>query len=282
MDEYQSIIGIISLTLGVSWASGINLYAAMLMLGLGGATGSVELPAGLDTLENPMVIAAAGLMYATEFFADKIPGVDSTWDALHTFVRIPAGAMLAMGAVGEVTPAFEVAAAMLGGTMAATSHATKAGTRLAVNASPEPFTNWGLSITEDIAVFAGLWAALNEPWIFIGLVVLFLVLAIWLLPKIWRAVRFIFRKIGQFLGLVDKSEPADPGGGGFQNPMARPATAAGPALTADSAAELNPDPAPGQNADSIAGELERLKTLLDSGAITPDEYTTLKARLIAG
>lgn len=275
MDEYQSLIGIISLTLGVSWASGINLYATMLMLGLAGATGNVELPSGLETLENPLVIAAAGLMYATEFFADKVPGVDSTWDALHTFVRIPAGAMLAMGAVGDVSPAFEVAAAMLGGGLSATSHAAKAGTRLAVNTSPEPFTNWGLSVTEDIAVFAGLWAALNHPWVFIGLLILFIAAAIWLLPRLWRAIRFIFRRIGQFLGLVDKSLDADPGAspGPFRNPVSEPVPAAGPMLGTGSQERSD-------EAASVAGELGRLKKLLDQGAITKDEYDTLKGRLI--
>ncbi len=263
MEEYQSIISVVSLTLGVSWASGINLYAAMLMLGVAGATGNMELPPGLEILQNPLVIGAAGLMYATEFIADKIPGVDSTWDALHTFIRIPAGAMLAMGAVGDVGPGLDVAAAILGGGMSAASHATKAGTRLAVNASPEPFTNWGLSISEDIAVFAGLWAALNHPLIFIVLVVLFLALAIWLLPKIWRAVRFIFRKLGQLLGIVDKSEPADPG--------VMPAGVSSLSATGD--------PAP---PGGVTDELVRLKSLLDQGAITEAEYNTLKARIVTG
>ena len=200
MDEYQSIISIISMTLGVAWASGINLYAALLMLGIAGLTGNIDLPPELEALENPLVIGVAGLMYTTEFFADKIPGVDSTWDALHTFIRIPAGAMLAMGAVGDVTPAMEVAAAIAGGSLSATSHATKAGTRLAINASPEPFSNWGMSITEDVAVFAGLWAALTNPWLFIVILVIFLLLVIWLLPKIWRGIRFVLRKLGSLFG----------------------------------------------------------------------------------
>lgn len=186
MGEYQSVIGIISMTMGVAWASGINLYAALLMLGLAGATGSVELPPGLESLTNPLVIGAAGLMYLTEFVADKIPGVDSSWDALHTFIRIPAGALLAMGTVGDVSPALEIAAAIMGGGLSATTHAAKAGTRLAINTSPEPFTNWGMSIVEDIAVFAGLWAALTNPILFLVLLAIFIGLCIWLLPKIWR------------------------------------------------------------------------------------------------
>jgi len=129
MDEYQALISVVSLTMGVSWASGVNLYAALLVLGLGGITGNIDLPPDLETLENPLVIIAAGVMYAAEFLADKIPGLDSTWDALHTFIRIPAGAMLAAGVVGDVSPALEVAAGIMGGGLAATSHATKAGTR---------------------------------------------------------------------------------------------------------------------------------------------------------
>ena len=149
-------------------------------------------------------------MYMTEFFADKIPGVDNAWDSLHTFIRIPAGAMLAAGAVGDVTPALAVTAGILGGSMAATSHVTKAGTRLAANASPEPFTNWGLSITEDVAVFAGLWAALNYPLVFVVLLGMFILFAIWLLPKIWRAIKLMARTIGGWLGIVDRHAP-DPG-----------------------------------------------------------------------
>ena len=141
--------------MGASWASGINLYAALLMLGIGGATGNLDLPAGLETLENPLVIMAAGVMYISEFIVDKIPGVDTSWDAIHTFIRIPAGAMLAMGAVGEMSPVVEIAAAIMGGGMSATSHGIKAGTRLAINTSPEPFSNWGMSIAEDVTVFVG-------------------------------------------------------------------------------------------------------------------------------
>ncbi len=246
MEEYQSVIGIISMTMGVAWASGINLYAAMLMLGIASVTGNLELPPGLEILDNPLVIAAAGIMYVTEFFADKIPGVDSTWDAIHTFIRIPAGVLLAMGAVGEVGPAIELTAAILGGGMAATSHATKAGTRLAVNTSPEPFSNWGLSITEDVAVFAGLWAALNHPWIFLGLMILFLALAIWMLPKIWRGVKLIFRKIGQLFGFVDR--------------------------------EVNIETTVAES--SAIAELEKLARLLDQGSISEQEFQDLKKKLL--
>ncbi|HCZ48185.1 MAG TPA: DUF4126 domain-containing protein [Gammaproteobacteria bacterium] len=189
METYQDIIGTLALTLGVGWASGINLYAALLVLGIAGASGDLALPPDLQVLASPLVIGAAGLMYAVEFFADKTPGVDSGWDALHTFIRIPAGALLAAGAVGEVTPALEVAAGILGGGLAATTHATKTGGRLLINTSPEPFSNWSASLAEDVAVFGGLWAALHHPWVFFGLFVAFLLLLVWLVPKIFRALR---------------------------------------------------------------------------------------------
>jgi hypothetical protein len=191
----MDIVQPIALAMGASWASGINLYAAILTLGVLSITGNMTLPPDLAILANPLVIGAAGLMYAVEFFADKIPGVDSLWDTIHTFVRIPAGAIMAAGAVGELGMGAELAALLVGGTMAATTHATKAGTRAVVNTSPEPFSNWTLSIGEDIAVFAGMWAAIQHPWIFLALLVLFILLMIWLLPKIWRGARRVFRWI---------------------------------------------------------------------------------------
>ena len=130
----------LALTLGAGWASGINLYAAVLVLGFLGATGRMDLPAGLEVLSDPLVMLAAGVMYVVEFFADKVPGVDTAWDTLHTFIRIPAGAMLAAGAVGDVGTGAELAAALMGGGMAAASHAAKSGARVLINTSPEPFT----------------------------------------------------------------------------------------------------------------------------------------------
>ncbi|MGE0650647.1 MAG: DUF4126 domain-containing protein, partial [Alphaproteobacteria bacterium] len=189
----MDIVQPIALALGTSWASGINLYAAILTLGIMAVTGNMVLPPDLQILANPLVIAAAGLMYAVEFFADKIPGVDTIWDSIHTFVRIPAGAILAAGAVGEMGVGVELAAALVGGTLAASTHATKAGTRAVVNTSPEPFSNWTLSIGEDVAVIAGMWAAVKHPWVFVILQVLFVALMIWLLPKIWRGVKRVFR-----------------------------------------------------------------------------------------
>lgn len=205
-------IDIIAMTLGVAWASGINLYAAILVLGIMGAGGYTELPESLTVLQDPMVLVAAGIMYFVEFFADKIPGVDTGWDTIHTFIRIPAGAMLAVGAAQglEINQAAELAAALLGGSLAATSHLTKSSTRVIINASPEPVTNWVASFTEDIAVIGGLWTALNYPLAFIVFIVLFILLAIWLLPKLWRAVKAIVATIRGWMGKKTETETAEP------------------------------------------------------------------------
>jgi len=202
-------VNIIALSMGAAWASGINLYATIFMLGYMGLTGNIALPEELEVLTNPLVMTAAGFMYCVEFFADKIPGVDSGWDTMHTFIRIPAGAMLAASAVGDVTPAVELSAALLGGSLAAGSHATKAGSRLLINTSPEPVTNWGASISEDLLVIGGLWTALNHPVLFLIALVLFIVLMIWLLPRLWRLIKAVFRKIGSWLGLSEPPSPED-------------------------------------------------------------------------
>ena len=186
--------------MGIAWASGINLYAAIVMLGLLGSTGNIDLPPDLLILQNPLVIAAAGFMYAVEFCADKVPGVDTGWDTLHTFIRIPAGAVLAAGAVGDLSAGAELAALIAGGTLAGATHATKAGSRALINTSPEPFTNWTASILEDVAVIGGLWVALQHPLVFIGLLIGFILLMIWLLPKIWRGVKALARAIGRLFG----------------------------------------------------------------------------------
>ncbi|MDY6989942.1 MAG: DUF4126 domain-containing protein [Thermodesulfobacteriota bacterium] len=189
MEPFDQVVNTLSLTMGAAWASGINLYAAILVLGLLGVTENIVLPAGLEVLMNPLVIGAAGVMYLVEFFADKVPGVDTGWDTLHTFIRIPAGALLAAGAVGDVNPAIAVAAGIMGGGLAAVSHATKAGTRVLINTSPEPVSNWTASVVEDLAVLGGLWTALHYPWVFIAIIIVFILLMIWLLPKIWRGIK---------------------------------------------------------------------------------------------
>ncbi len=200
METFEAVTAAIAVTLGVGWASGINLYAAMLTLGLMQRLGYATLPAGLDILADPLVIAAAALMYMVEFVADKTPGVDTGWDAIHTFVRIPAGALLAAGAIGDIAPAAELAAAIVGGGMAAGSHSLKAGGRALINTSPEPFSNWTASIAEDVAVIAGLWIALHYPLLFLILLAVFIAVVIWLLPKIIRGLRVLGQRVGRYFG----------------------------------------------------------------------------------
>ncbi len=195
MEALDQISTTLALTMGLAWASGINLYATLFTLGYLANTGNIALPADLEIIANPVVMGAAGFMYCVEFFADKIPGVDTGWDTLHTFIRIPAGAMLAAGAIGDLNPAVEVAAAILGGGLTTVTHATKAGTRVLINTSPEPFSNWTASIGEDIAVIGGVWACLNHPILFLVALVLFIALIIWLLPKIWQGIKKVFRFI---------------------------------------------------------------------------------------
>ena len=188
-------IQIIALTMGTAWASGINLYAAIFMLGLMGTTGNVVLPDEMQVVMDPLVMSVAGLMYCIEFFADKTPGVDTAWDTLHTFIRIPAGSILAMAAVGDTSAAMELTAFLVGGSIAAGTHATKAGTRVMINTSPEPFTNWTASISEDILVIGGIWTAINHPVVFlVGLLIFFCVM-LWLLPKLWRGIRQLINRV---------------------------------------------------------------------------------------
>jgi hypothetical protein len=179
------------------------------MLGIMGATGSMDLPAGLETLENPWVIAAAGAMYVVEFFADKIPGVDSAWDTIHSFIRVPAGAVLAATVFADASTAEMLAAGAGGGVLTAATHTIKAGSRLLINTSPEPFSNWTASVSEDVAVFGGLWLALAHPAVFIGVLVVFILLAIWLLPKLWRAIRMLFSKIARLFGKETETPPLE-------------------------------------------------------------------------
>ena len=198
----------LALAAGAAWASGINVYAVILVLGLLGSTGYLTLPADLEILMNPFVITAAGLMYCVEFFADKTPGVDTVWDAIHTFIRIPAGAVLAAAALGEMDPAVQIAAFIVGGGLAASSHAAKAGTRVMLNTSPEPVSNWTASVAEDALVVGGLWAALYHPAVFLVLLITVLGATIWFLPKLWRAVKQLFTSLRAFFSRNAVPEPA--------------------------------------------------------------------------
>lgn len=275
MESYETLIATLGLTMGASWASGINLYAVLLVLGIGGSTGNIDLPPDLQTLSDPMVMAAAGFMYFVEFFVDKTPGVDTGWDTLHTFIRIPAGAMLAAGAVGDVSPVMEIAAGIMGGGLSATSHATKAGSRALINTSPEPFTNWGASISEDIVVFAGLWTALNHPIVFIALLIVFMIMAIWLLPKIWRLLKAIILKIGSWLGMVDKStvEKAQ------EESRQQGKTPQGSPPTSSNSEAANTMSAPQTTNDQIQ-QLQALQVLKDAGSLTESEFLDTKKKIL--
>jgi uncharacterized membrane protein len=185
----------VALASGMSWASGIRLYMTLFMAGWFGRHGWIELPSALQVLESPWVMGVTGLLLLVEFLADKVPGLDSLWDAIQTFIRIPAGALLGAAALGQMDPVWTTLAALLGGTFAAGAHATKAGSRALINTSPEPFSNWAASLSEDAVVFAGLWAAFFHPWLLFAFLGAFLVLAIWLLPKLWRGLRWLFRRL---------------------------------------------------------------------------------------
>ena len=200
----------LSLAMGTAWTSGINLYATVAALGIAGRAELVHLPQNLEVLSHPAVIAIACVMYLIEFFADKVPYVDSGWDVLHTFIRVPAGAILAARALGDMNPALELAALLAGGSIAFIAHGTKATTRLAINASPEPFSNWAASITEDIAVLGSIWMIFNHPIIMLGLILIFLVLVVWLVPKVFRVAKRGYQALRNKLRGVkpDQSTPA--------------------------------------------------------------------------
>src|ERR671910_630557 len=176
----------LSLAMGTAWTSGINLYATVAALGLAGRFEMIQLPQTLEVLTHPIVIAVACIMYAIEFFADKIPYVDNGWDVLHTFIRVPAGAILAARSLGDMSPALELAALLAGGGIALAAHGAKATSRLAINASPEPFSNWIASAAEDLAVLGGIWIIFNHPWLMLALVFVFLALMVWIVPRIFR------------------------------------------------------------------------------------------------
>ena len=191
---------LIALAAALGWASGLRLYAVVFLTGLAGWLGWVSLPAGLQILQHPLVLGASGLMLAVEFFADKVPGLDTLWDAVHTFIRIPAGMALAAGVFGGDSAAWTMIAALLGGTLAATSHAAKATARAAANTSPEPFSNIGLSLLGDAAVPTMLWLALSHPlWFFVALAVA-LVLMVTTTVLLFKFLRALVRSLRARLG----------------------------------------------------------------------------------
>jgi hypothetical protein len=191
----MDLIQQVAIGAGLAWASGIRLYAVLFLAGLLGYLNVIQLPSGLHLLMNPVVLTTSGSMFLLEFFADKIPGFDSVWDAVHTFIRIPAGALLAAATFSDVDPAWMLAAGIIGGTIATGTHLTKAGTRAVINTSPEPFSNWVASFGEEITVLGGIWTMFQHPVAFLVILGVFLGVAAWLVPKFWRATKGIVQRL---------------------------------------------------------------------------------------
>lgn len=191
MDPFSTL----SLALGSAWTSGINLYLTVSVLGLLQKFGFAKLPGGLEAFDNWWIIGVAGGLYLIEFFADKIPYVDSVWDVIHTFIRVPAGLIVAYAATTQLDPTVQMTAALLGGGLAFTSHGTKAAVRMGANLSPEPFSNWILSVTEDVIAFVGSLLAVFAPAVIAVILLLFVVFFIWFSPKAFRAIRKLFSAI---------------------------------------------------------------------------------------
>lgn len=184
-----------ALAAALAWASGIRLYAVLCLAGILAHTGYLALPPTLAVLAHPAVIAASGVMALGEFAADKMPAFDTVWDGIHTFIRIPAGAFLAAAALGDVDPVYVAVAAILGGMIASGAHLTKASGRALVNLSPEPFSNWAVSLGEDLLVPAGFVLAIVAPVAFLVLLALFAVLAVWAAPKLLRGARRVYARL---------------------------------------------------------------------------------------
>ena len=192
--------GLLAIAAALGWASGLRLYAVVFLTGLAGHLGWVELPAGLKILQSPVLLGASGCMLFVEFFADKIPGLDSLWDMVHTVVRIPAGAALAAAVFGADQSSWALAAALMGGTLAATSHISKATTRAALNASPEPFSNIAMSLLGDGVVPASLWLSWQHPYIFFAALALALVVMVALTWVFAKFLRRLARRVSGWFG----------------------------------------------------------------------------------
>jgi len=188
----------LSLALGSAWTSGINLYATVTVLGLLQKFGAAKLPGGLDALDNWWIIGIAGGLYLVEFFADKIPYVDSVWDVVHTFIRVPAGAIVAYAATNQLDSSITIPATLIGGGLALSSHGTKAALRVGANLSPEPVSNWVLSLVEDGVAFIGVVLAVFAPMIIASILIVFVLLFVWFFPKVFRAIVRMFKAITAF------------------------------------------------------------------------------------
>ena len=196
---------LLALAAVLGWASGFRLYAVVFLTGLAGVMGWLVLPPGLQLLQHPAMLVASGCMLSVEFFADKIPGLDSLWDIVHSVVRIPAGAALAAGALGADSGTMTLVAALMGGTLAATSQAAKTTTRAAINTSPEPFSNVVASLFEDGLVIAALWLATTNPIVF-GLVLVVVVVLMWIIT--WLLIKFlkaVFNRLSRFFSSSQKA-----------------------------------------------------------------------------
>lgn len=200
--QTMDLPALLALAAALGWASGLRLYAVVFLVGISGAMGWIVLPSGLHVLQHPVVLAVSGLMLFVEFFADKIPGLDSLWDLLHAAIRIPGGAVLAAGVFGLDSGTMAVLAGLMGGTLAATSFATKAATRAAVNTSPEPFSNVGMSLAEDGLVVGALWLAVQHPLAFAIALVVALILMVWLLIVLLAFLKALLRRIGAWFAPV--------------------------------------------------------------------------------
>ena len=186
---------LLALAAALGWASGVRLYAVVFLVGGMGALGWLPLPAGLAVLQHPAVLVVSGFMLFVEFFADKVPWLDSAWDGLHAFIRIPAGMALAAGVFSADSTTMAVVAGLLGGTLSATALATKMTARAAANTSPEPFSNWGLSFLEDGLVLGAVWLATQHPVLFGVALVLTLVLSVLLLVLLFKFLRAVLRRV---------------------------------------------------------------------------------------
>ncbi|MEO6589239.1 MAG: DUF4126 domain-containing protein [Pyrinomonadaceae bacterium] len=191
----MDVFSTLTLALGSAWTSGINLYATVSVLGLLQKFGHIKLPGGLDVLDNWWIIGIAGGLYLVEFVADKVPYVDSVWDVIHTFIRVPAGAAVAYAATNQMDQSATIIATLLGGGLALSSHGTKAALRAGANLSPEPVSNWVLSIAEDIIAIGGTILAVIAPVLIAIVLGIFLIFFVWFFPKVVRAVLRLFRGI---------------------------------------------------------------------------------------
>jgi hypothetical protein len=201
----------LSLALGTAWTSGINLYATVTILGMLQKFGATKLPMGLTVLDNWWIIGIAAFLFAVEFFADKIPYVDSVWDVVHTFIRVPAGAVMAYAATNEMDPTVATVATLLGGGLALSSHGTKSALRATANLSPEPVSNWILSLAEDAIAIVGSLLAVFLPVVIAIVLVVFVVIFGWFAPKIFRAMRRLYNAIKSLFagkGFMEGAEKA--------------------------------------------------------------------------